>query len=246
MILTCPQCQTRYQADATRFPVAGPDVRCAKCGHVWRQMPPQPEPEPDLGVVEPVEAPQPEEPAPQPQSFTPPDEVRRPPPVREREREPVHVEQQPPRPGWSARLAQAGGWLALGIVILVVGWVAIFFRRDVATLWPQSASLYKAVGLSVNASGIQFVGVSNKLVMEDGAHVLVVSGKLVNSSTHELPVPQIRIGLQDAQKRELYHWPVIPTVPTLRPGQSAPFLTRLANPPGAVHDVEVTFARPGE
>ncbi len=245
MILTCPQCQTRYQADATRFPAAGRDVRCAKCGHVWRQMPPQPEPEPDLGVVEPVEQQQPPEPTPQPQAFAPPEQIRRPPPIHERE--PVQqAEPVRPREGWRARLAQAGGWAALGIVILVLGWVAIFFRRDIATLWPQSASLYRAVGLSVNASGIQFVGVANKLVIEDGAHVLVVSGKLVNTSAHEIPVPQIRIGLQDAQKRELYHWPVIPSVPTLKPGQSAPFLTRLANPPGAVHDVEVTFARPGE
>jgi predicted Zn finger-like uncharacterized protein len=242
MILTCPNCQTRYQADATRFPPAGRDVRCAKCGHLWRQMPPQPEPEPDLGVVEP-EAPPPQphvpEPEPQPQAYAPPEEPRRAPQVRARD----PVQEVHPRSGLGARLAEAGGWAALAIVVLLIGWVAIFFRRDVATLWPQSASLYKAVGLAVNTSGIQFVGVTNKLEIEDGAHVLVVSGKLVNTSTRELPVPQIQIGLTDAQKRELYHWAVIPTVPTLKPGESAPFLTRLANPPGAVHDVEVTFIR---
>jgi predicted Zn finger-like uncharacterized protein len=245
MILTCPQCQTRYQADASRFPPAGRDVRCAKCGYLWRQFPPQPEPEPDLGVVEPTPpAPPPpqQQPRPQPQYFQPPDEVRRAPQA------PPEVSVEPDRPpsAWGARLAHAGGWVVLAIVILVVAWVAIFFRRDVATLWPQSASLYKAVGLAVNTSGITFVGVTNRLEIEDGSHVLVVSGRLVNNSTRELPVPQIRIGLTDAQKRELYHWPVIPSVPTLKPGQSASFLTRLANPPSAVHDVEVTFARADE
>ena len=33
MILTCPQCATRYQADASKFPAAGRSVRCAKCGN---------------------------------------------------------------------------------------------------------------------------------------------------------------------------------------------------------------------
>src|SRR5215471_11410904 len=51
MILTCPNCSTRYQADATRFPLAGRNVRCAKCAHVWHQLPPPPEPEPELAIV---------------------------------------------------------------------------------------------------------------------------------------------------------------------------------------------------
>src|SRR5215467_14304650 len=51
MILTCPNCSTRYQADATKFPLAGRKVRCAKCAHVWHQLPPPPEPEPELAIV---------------------------------------------------------------------------------------------------------------------------------------------------------------------------------------------------
>ncbi|MDB5741378.1 MAG: hypothetical protein JWP16_2418, partial [Alphaproteobacteria bacterium] len=32
MILTCPNCDTRYSVDGTKFPPAGRTVRCAKCG----------------------------------------------------------------------------------------------------------------------------------------------------------------------------------------------------------------------
>src|SRR5258708_5032755 len=45
MILTCPQCATRYQVDANKFPASGRNVRCAKCGHVWHQLGPTPEPD---------------------------------------------------------------------------------------------------------------------------------------------------------------------------------------------------------
>jgi predicted Zn finger-like uncharacterized protein len=58
MILTCPECTTRYQTDASQFAPDGRKVRCAKCGHVWLQMPPAPEPE--AGLEDASETPEPE------------------------------------------------------------------------------------------------------------------------------------------------------------------------------------------
>jgi predicted Zn finger-like uncharacterized protein len=46
MKLICPQCATRYQADAAKFPPAGRAVRCGKCRHVWHQLGFATEPEP--------------------------------------------------------------------------------------------------------------------------------------------------------------------------------------------------------
>src|SRR5437016_11032432 len=43
MIITCPQCETRYTADAASFPASGRKVRCSKCGHLWHQAAPEPE-----------------------------------------------------------------------------------------------------------------------------------------------------------------------------------------------------------
>src|ERR1700687_5839812 len=43
MILTCPSCRTRYQADSAHFVTPGRNVRCAKCGHVWFQAAPTPD-----------------------------------------------------------------------------------------------------------------------------------------------------------------------------------------------------------
>ena len=113
-------------------------------------------------------------------------------------------------------------------------------------MWPQSASLYSAVGLKANASGINIQDVSYHRGFEDGQTVLSVTGVLANTSTRELPVPQLRVGLIDDDRHELYHWTFVPGVMTLKPGQTTRFLTRLSNPPPSARHFELRFARAGE
>ncbi|MGH7095153.1 MAG: zinc-ribbon domain-containing protein, partial [Stellaceae bacterium] len=59
MIVTCPECATRYRvADDALDAPHGRRVRCARCGHVWLHRPdPQSEPPgdpPPLRVVPPM------------------------------------------------------------------------------------------------------------------------------------------------------------------------------------------------
>jgi predicted Zn finger-like uncharacterized protein len=39
VIVACPSCQARFNLDPAKLLPAGRNVRCAKCGHRWRQMP---------------------------------------------------------------------------------------------------------------------------------------------------------------------------------------------------------------
>jgi predicted Zn finger-like uncharacterized protein len=39
VIIACPSCQTRFNVDSAKLQPAGRNVRCAKCGHRWHQMP---------------------------------------------------------------------------------------------------------------------------------------------------------------------------------------------------------------
>ena len=75
---------------------------------------------------------------------------------------------------------------------------------------------------------------------------LSVSGKVVNVSDRELPVPVIRVVLTDQAKRELYHWTFDVGVPSLKPGAQSPFITRLSSPPPDARNVDIRFAEAGE
>jgi predicted Zn finger-like uncharacterized protein len=244
MILICPACQTRYQTDAAKFPPQGRNVRCARCGEVWHQAAPELVPE---AVPDPVPEPQPEYVAPPPEE--PRAEYYAQPQVREPEPQPEEEYDHPaPRTPsqWPRRLALGTGWLLLaGIVLAVVAGMAIW-RLQVVQVWPQSASLYAAFGVKVNATGLTLNNIKYTQEPQGGRTVLTVTGALTNVTNRELPVPQIRVGLTNGDRRELYHWTFAPDVMTLRPGQTTHFVTRLSSPPEGARNLEVRFAKAGE
>ncbi|HUO89267.1 MAG TPA: DUF3426 domain-containing protein [Rhizomicrobium sp.] len=262
MILTCPSCATRYQADASKFPAAGRSVRCAKCGHVWHQLGPAPEPEPDADVVvegppapaaaEPAHQAEPAseaEPEPRVAAFAPTPSVA----VHHDEettgvQSPEHAVVAPAAPAASllGRGAIVGGWVLLVALILVIGWSAVSFRDSIATWVPQTSTFYSAAGLPVSPRGLALVDVAYDSQPEDGQQVLAVTGKVVNRSNHELNVPLVMVSLFDRDHHELYHWTFVPGVSILKPGEVARFRTRLSSPPGGTHSLEVRFARAGE
>ena len=243
MILTCPNCDTRYSVDGAKFPAAGRTVRCAKCGHSWHQPGEQPEAEAmaaQEAAAEPVETPASqasEEDAMAGGYAVNPSATRSFAP-----RSAVAEERQPLGP----RIAVVAGWAGLIAVVLLIAWSAIKYRQDIAVIWPQSAGVYSSLGMAVNPGGITFQHVDYRRESEDGQIVLAVTGMIVNAGTREMPVQQnVRVTLSDASNHELYHWSFKPSATTLKPGQQIPFTTRLSSPPAAARHLEVRFAKDG-
>jgi hypothetical protein len=145
-----------------------------------------------------------------------------------------------------AAFAQSAGWAALIALIATIGWAGVQYRQTIASLWPQSASLYAAVGLPVNVRGVQLTNISYQQEYQDGQPVLSVTGKVVNISNRELPVPEIRVVLLDDAKHELYHWNFDAGIPTLKPGGESTFVTRLSSPPPEARNLNVRFAESGD
>ena len=239
MILTCPACATRYQADEAKFPPSGRMVRCAKCGHSWHQPGPEsqaPEPAPVapspaadiVAASTPVSAPA--EPAGADLPL--------------RARMTASVAEPSGRP-WLPMLGVALGWVGLIAVVLLIGLSAVRYRQEIAQVWPQSAGVYSRLGLPVKSAGIDFAHVEYHRENEDGQVVLAVTGQIVNSGARELPVPQtVLITLKDAGNKDLYHWTFTPQAKTLPPGEGIGFRTRLSSPPAAARNLEVRFANP--
>ena len=224
MILTCPECQTRYRADAAQFPAEGRKVRCAKCGQVWQQSSPEPDPEP----VRVMDVPG--------QSAT----------GTAADKDQVRMSAPTPRTvtehALADRLGVLAGWFALALMLFLIGWTGFRFREEIATLWPQSSSLFATFGVAVNARGIAIDDWSYHREIEGGQPVMVVTGKLVNRSAHELTVPSVQVTLTDDDEHELYRWTFKPPQPTLSPGQSLGFSSRLPNPPSAARHLQLRFA----
>jgi predicted Zn finger-like uncharacterized protein len=246
MILTCPSCGTRYQTDGAHFTAPGRNVRCAKCGQVWFQAAPELEPEPEPEALSAPAA-----------SVAPPnlDEAPEPAAVdhgaldfgtapRVEEAQPV-TQREPPRSRGLA-FAQSVGWAALILLISGIGWGTVHYRETIAAVWPQSASLYAVLGLPVNVRGIALTNIAYKQEYEDGQPVLSVTGKVVNVSTRNQPVPEIRVVLLDDAKHELYHWTFDAGIPALKPGSESPFVTRLSSPPPEARNLNVRFAEAGD
>jgi predicted Zn finger-like uncharacterized protein len=226
MILTCPACATRYQADEAKFPPLGRQVRCAKCGHVWHQPGPVAAPESDA-APDPGPSPTAEPFASPARAFVPSVAVP------EEQGEPL---------ARGAMLAVVVGWIGLIALIAAIGYAAMRYRQEIAVVWPQSAGVYSAMGIKLNPQGIDFTKVDYRRENEDGQVVLVVTGNIVNGSSREWSVPQnVRVTLSDDKNHEIYHWNFTPNVQTLKSGQSSPFLTRLSAPPAAARHLEVRF-----
>lgn len=245
MILTCPSCGTRYQTDGAKFKAPGRNVRCAKCGHVWFQAAPEAEIE-----VEPEPVLAPVGPAPHPAAVAATEVVASTPGALDFGAAPPAEAPEPaevvPRRSRGAAVGQSVAWAALVLLIGAIGWAAVQYRETIAGLWPQSASLYAAVGMPVNIRGITLTNISYKQEYEDGQPVLSVTGKVVNTSAHNQPVPEIRVVLLDDAKHELYHWTFDAGIPTLKPGGESPFVTRLSSPPPEARNLNVRFAESGE
>ena len=231
MILTCPSCRTRYRTDSGHFKPPGRDVRCAKCGEVWFQR------SSELGAQGD------QEPVRETLVNSGGQDLRAPPepssgfgirPMREAPERDVR-----PRGTALAKFVASG---ALIVLVATIAWAIVQYRQTIVGLWPQSASLYDVLGLPVNVSGIEITEIAYRRDMQNGVAVLSVTGKLVNVSNRELPIPQIRVVLLDDAKRELYQWTFDAGIPSLKPGAESPFVTRLSSPPPAARNLHVRFA----
>jgi predicted Zn finger-like uncharacterized protein len=234
MILTCPSCGTRYQTGEAHFKPPGRNVRCAKCRHVWFQSTPELEipiePEPVISSAATETG------ASGALNFGA--QVRA---------EEAAAEAEPPlERSRGAALAQGVGWLALLVLLGTIGWATIAYRETIASVWPPSATLYSILGMPVNVRGVALTNISYKQEYEAGQPVLSVTGKVVNMSNREQPVPETRVVLMDDAKRELYHWTFDAGVSTLKPGAETPFATRLSSPPADARNLNVRFAEAGD
>jgi predicted Zn finger-like uncharacterized protein len=221
MILSCPECSTRYVIDPAALGPSGRTVRCTRCSHSWAEPPP--------AVEELVAA----------QAVSPPVS----PPIDFSRGARPRGTNLPALPGEKRSRAPAVLWTILLLFLIGVAGVAAWQRDAVITRLPAAAELYELVGLGpvLPGTGLALENVRQKVSTRDGARILRIDGDIVNVSGKPRDVPQMLGVLLDGAGKEIKRWEFQPPLPKLLHHERAPFSTELADPPDAASEVRVTF-----
>jgi len=268
MLIVCPTCATTYHIGPAALG-AGRNVRCASCKETWFAQP-EPVLEKAVAGPASVRVPDDLGQAP-PQDVLPPSPAGHDdnpfavadaaPLVPHDTHEtdctpkfdpgvPAKAEAVTPKPARQTRADRKQRRSLLrrlfSLPVLIVAMVAVLlgalnWRATVVRRFPQTASLYAAIGLPVNLRGLFFQDVKSRSEVENGVTVLVIEGTIVNLTTRTLDVPRLRFALRNVSGHEVYAWSAQPAKPTLGSGNGLPFRARLASPPSDGRDVIVRF-----
>jgi len=231
MILTCPECATRYFVDDERVGQAGRTVKCGSCGARWTaqaEVPLELTTTPEIGATAAPEAR--DEPAAGALSDLPADELPKVFRGRAQTKEKV-------REAATSGVVWAG--LFAGFALLISG--AVLLRQDIASIIPRAAGAYAMAGLPVNLVGLSIEDQHAQPALQDGHAVLAVSGSLRNVRDKAVVAPPLRISVLNPQGRVLAIKIADPGGASIPPGEARHFLVNVVDPPAGASDVEITF-----
>ncbi len=236
MILTCPECATRYFVEDERLSEAGRSVKCGSCGARWtaRAEAPLELVQSELGAVaeEPLDPFKlaPDEGAGE-LSELPADALPRHFRGRAQTREKVR------------EAATSGAvWAGLIAAFLLLLGIAVLLRQDIARIFPRAAGAFAMAGLPVNVVGLTIENQHAQPALKGGHAVLTVSGSLHNVRTGPVAAPPLRISIMNNQGRVLAVNIADPGGSLIPPGASRGFAVDVVDPPEGAADVEITFA----
>jgi len=238
MILTCPECATRFKIADDAVGSNGRTVRCSQCSSTWFVAA-----EPDALNLEDAE------------KNT---EMRA-----EIIREPVsHIDSDGDYSGTDSGtdfgndnvLAGVGAhaavretadkkkarrrllgvsmiWVVTLVILALFALAAFLLRAKIVKAFPGTAPIYKAMGLEANASGLEIYDIETRYGNNEGVQVLYVNGRVKNFDVKTRDVPLIKLSFKNAAGEVLTSWVVEPSQSVLKPGQAAGFSTQYPNPP---------------
>ena len=228
MIVSCPACATRFSLDAALLGDAGRNVRCAKCSHKWKQLPPKLE-NPDgtpadiaAGIGQAAEAPDAspqDEAAPagetqageaqagEAQASEPSVEIPAAPPRPRTPQRPTGPITVPPklRPMMpKRRFAFRPAYLLAGILVGLLA-AAFVFRAEIARAVPALDLIYSLMGISTSspADDLETANLVYSKRNEDGKSVFSVQADVFNKSEFPVKLPHFAVVALDANRKRL-------------------------------------------
>lgn len=244
MILTCPDCATRFKIKPEALGPNGRTVRCSQCKATWF-VAAEPdaleliETETQQDIVrqdEAVPAPDTKAPAsPAPESKAGPGSE-----TASRTAEPSEpapgphtlIRERKERARVRRRLIGVGMiWVVTLGLLALMALAAFLFRAQIVKVFPGTAPVYKALGLEANVLGLEIYDIQTKFGTNDGTPVLFVNGRIKNFATSKRDVDMIRLSFKNKAGERIASWVIEPPKAVLAPGETIKFATQYPNPP---------------
>lgn len=269
MIITCPNCHTRYKLASDALSAAGRQVQCAACAELWYAEPsfparanghPDPEPSDDELAFRADKdtlfsaadetlldaqflSVEPLEAATQ-EAADPIEPAARAPQDKAGERARTEALARR-RNGMIAALPIARFrrafriTIAAALALALAG--ALVLRTEIVSAVPQLDGLYRLVGLGTNVVGLDFIDINTLRTTRDGSSVIVVNAKISNITNRVAYVPSVLVSLLDETGAVAYEWTVTPATRTILPGDILEIDAQLTGPPQGVQRVRLSF-----
>lgn len=225
MILTCPNCSTRYLLNSSMLGAEGRKVRCANCAHVWFQEPDDFIPDEDIPDV------------------TRPPEVDDDEPIPRATNLPARGDEDIEEIEDSRRYA-----MMVFAALFIAGLVGLFAGREaLVKAFPESNRLFAMLSMQPPAPGEGLAFENIKAIERtaiDGRKMIRISGEIANLTGDTITLPPIEARLKGALS-VIRTWPVESPVTELEGGSRVKFNTRLDDPGSEGITVIVTFAEEG-
>lgn len=237
MILTCPACETRYLIADGAIPAAGRQVRCASCKHRWFQ----PGPEESQRESEQLPLPPP----------TPPVAAVAPAPSMAANRiegddadtgEGETLPEEGARgPRWRIQVPPIWRWALIGLLTLIaLGLIGIGIARYMG-LEPKIQALIAQPSTTESPLLLDVTRQPERRILESGNELFAISGRIMNPTSEEQKIPDIRAELRDSKGQLVYGWIVTPPQRTLEARGSVEFNAAEVNVPRNAQRLTISF-----
>jgi len=209
MIITCPECKTRYMIKSEKLGVDPKDVRCAKCKHQWTVNP-----NPLMSDLTKEKPPLP--------------------PIARLDSPSLAVQQKE----LNARIKKRKMFFIsfLGALLVCSLVLSVVLKDQIIKQYPSLVTVYELIGFKApeqeqTFAGLVIQGVERQQEKTADMTILSFSGSVKNTSEIEVPVPNVKVQLFDEEGILLDEWTAQPEHKTLKPNQITTWVCRFYDPP---------------